>query len=110
MNEEPYSLGEGKRLFHGLANISDKANMYPTINEDKEVKELFLRMTDKHFYDKSKIKYVPPPVTKDFHRRHSFVHNVIANKNKINLDHFYKIYNKKVLNKRKHEILGKMHE
>ena len=47
MNEEPYSLGEGKRLFHGLANISDKTNMYPTINEDKEVRELFLRMTDK---------------------------------------------------------------
>lgn len=26
------------------------------------------------------------------------------------MEHFYKIYNKKVLNKRKHEIIAKMHE
>ena len=49
-------------------------------------------------------------MSKDIHRRNSFVHNVIQNKNKINLDHFYKIYNKKVLNKKKHEIIAKMHE
>lgn len=38
------------------------------------------------------------------------MHNCIVNKNKINLDHFYKIYNKKVLNARKHKILEIMHE
>lgn len=110
MNEQPEVFGEGKRLFHGIANISEKTNMYPIVKGDKEVKELFLRNTDTQFYDKSKIDYVPPPVTKDYSKRHSFVHNVIANKNKINLEHFYKIYNKKVLNKRKHEIIDKMHE
>ena len=89
---------EGKRMYTGLTNISDKTGMYPTVKEDREVRELFQRMHDRDYYDKSKIKYVPPPVTKDIHRRHSFVHNVIQNKNKINLDHFYKIYNKKVLN------------
>lgn len=39
--------------------------MYPTTNEDKEVKDLFKRMSDTEFYDKSNIKYVPPPVTKN---------------------------------------------
>jgi len=110
MGEEPLTMNEGKRIFHGVTNISDKTGMYPTVKEDKEVKDLFMRMSDKQYYDKSKIEYKPPPVTKDFIRRHSFVHNVISNKNKINLDHFYKIYNKKVLNKRKHEILEKLHE
>lgn len=109
MNEEPYTVNEGKRIFHGVTNISDKTCMYPTVKEDNEVKDLFLRMTDRQFYDKSKIKYVAPPVTKDYSRRHSFVHNVIQNKNKINLEHFYKIYNKKVMNKRKLEIIDKMH-
>ena len=84
--------------------------MYPTAKEDKEVKDLFLRMTDLQYYDKSKIPYVAPPVTKEYPARHSFVHNTLKNKGKINLEHFYKIYNKKVLNKRKHEIFTKMHE
>ena len=84
MNEQKEIVGEGKRLFHGLSNISDKRAMYPTVKEDKEVKDLFLRYSDTQFYDKSKIDYVPPPVVKDYSKRHSFVHNVIANKNKIN--------------------------
>ena len=46
MNEQKDIVGEGKRIFHGLTNISDKTNMYPTIKEDKEVKDLFLRYTD----------------------------------------------------------------
>ena len=102
--------GEGKKIFHGIQNISDKHLMYPTVKEDKEVKDLYIRMSDKQYYDKSKIDYVPPPITKDYSKRHSFVHNVIANKTKINLEHFYKIYNKKILNKKKHQILQKMHE
>ena len=97
--------GEGKKIFHGIQNISDKHLMYPTVKEDKEVKDLYIRMSDKQYYDKSKIDYVPPPITKDYSKRHSFVHNVIANKTKINLEHFYKIYNKKILNKKKHQIL-----
>lgn len=97
MNEQKEMVGEGKRIYPGRQNISDKTAMYPTVKEDKEVKDLFIRYTDTQFYDKSKIDYVPPPVVKDYSKRHSFVHNVIANKNKINLEHFYKIYNKKVL-------------
>ena len=110
MQEQTFKQNEGKRLFLGKANISDKTCMYPTTAEDKEVKDLFKRMSDVEFYNKSKINYVPPPVTKNFVPRHSLVHNVIQNKNKINLNHFYKIYNKNVLNKRKHEIIAKMHE
>ena len=41
MNEEPHSLNEGKRIFQGITNISDKTGMYPTIKEDKEVKDLW---------------------------------------------------------------------
>lgn len=110
MNVEPKygTLKEGKRLFHGISNISDKAGMYPVDNSVNE--ELLLRTSDHEYYDKSKIKYIPPPVTKDIHRNHSFVHNVIQNKNKINLDHFYKIYNRNVLNIKKHKIIAKMHE
>ena len=84
--------------------------MYPTTEEDKEVKDLFLRMSDLQYYDKSKIPYVAPPVSKNFPARNSFVHNCLKNKGKINLDHFYKIYNSKILNKRKHEIIAKLHE
>lgn len=110
MNEQTLNVVEGKRIFHGRSNISDKTGMYPTSNDVKEVQDLFFRTNDKEFYDKSKINYRPPPVSKEFAPRHSFVHNAIKNKNKINLEHFYKIYNKKVLNKRKHEIIAKMHE
>lgn len=99
MGEEPLTTSEGKRIFQGITNVSDKTGMYPVISEDDKVKDLYIRTTDKQFYDKSKIKYVAPPVVKDIHRKHSFVHNSIMNKNKINLDHFYKIYNKNVLNK-----------
>ena len=47
MNEEPLTYKEGKRIFQGITNISDKTGMYPNIKEDKEVKDLFLRTTDK---------------------------------------------------------------
>ena len=98
MGEQPFIYGEGKRLFHGKANISDKTGMYPTTEEDKEVKDLFLRMSDLQYYDKSKIPYVAPPVSKIYPARNSFVHNCLKNKGKINLDHFYKIYDSKILN------------
>ena len=64
MGEQPMGLMEGKRIFLGKTNISDKTGMYPTIKEDKEVKDLFMRMSDLQYYDKSKIEYVAPPVSK----------------------------------------------
>lgn len=110
MGEEAISTNEGKRMFLGKSNISDKTAMYPTTSRHKEIKDLYTCSNELQYFDKSKLEYVPPPVSKDFTQRHSFVHNAIKNKNKINLEHFYKIYNKKVLNKRKHEIIAKMHE
>ena len=53
MNEEPRQITEGKKMFYGITNVSDKAGMYPVSKKDKDVKELFLRTTDKEFYDKS---------------------------------------------------------
>lgn len=55
MNEQMHVTGEGKRIFHGVTNVSDKTGMYPTVKEDKEVKDLFLRYTDTQYFDKSKI-------------------------------------------------------
>ena len=92
------NTSEGKRLFLDQTNASHKQNMYPTIDMTDGGKELFFRRTAKEFYDKSNIVYKPPPVSKVFPKRHSFVHNCVANKNKINLDHFDDIYNKKVFN------------
>lgn len=77
MGEQPLNTTEGKRIFLGKTNISDKTGMYPTTTEDKEVKDLFMRMSDLQYYDKSKVPYVPPPVSKEIAPRHSFVHNVI---------------------------------
>ena len=37
------------------------------------------------------------------------MHNCLANKSKVNLDHFYKIYNNKVLNSRKKKIMEILH-
>ena len=41
MGEEPMATGQGKRIFQGITNISDKTVMYPTVKEDKEVKDLY---------------------------------------------------------------------
>ena len=46
MGQEPLTYTEGKRLFLGKHNVSDKTGMYPTTEEDKEVKDLFLRTSD----------------------------------------------------------------
>ena len=47
MGEEPLQINEGKRIFQGITNVSDKHVMYPITKDDKEVKDLFLRTSDK---------------------------------------------------------------
>jgi hypothetical protein len=64
----------------------------------------------KEYPDKSKIKYVPPPVVKEFKPKTSFVHNQVANKARVNNEHLEVILNKKVFTSRKHQILNEMAE
>jgi hypothetical protein len=54
---------------------------------------------------KHDIDYVAPPVTKLYDEKNTFVHNQIANKNKVNVQHFANIFNKKVFTDRKRELV-----
>ena len=100
----------GKKHFKGLRNMSDKKNMYPVLTNDKGGKELFFRRQKVDYDRKFGIEYKPPPVTKEFQKKTSFVHNCIANKNKSNISHFENIYNNKVFNRHKYKILRVLHE
>ena len=41
MGIQPDDLGDGKKMFSAITNISDKANMYPAGKKSREVEELF---------------------------------------------------------------------
>ena len=83
--------------------------MYPTL-EGKSAKQLFHRRVTHDFNDKHGVEYVPPPVVKDILLKNTFVHNCISNKNKVNVEHFDKIYNKKVFTANKYRIIKQFHE
>ena len=54
--------------------------MYPAENHN-----YYHRRVTEEFCDKAGIEYVEPPVTKVFDEKNTFVHNQIANKNKVNV-------------------------
>lgn len=83
--------------------------MYPVLKDDSAKRLFHRRMTHDHD-DKHNIEYVPPPVVKDLTLKNTFVHNCIQNKNKVNVEHFDKIFNKKVFSNAKWSILKRMHE
>ena len=66
---------------------------------------MFHRRATNDFRDKSKDVYVAPPVTKTFEVKNNFVHNQIANKNKVNVEHFKNIFNKKLFTAAKRHII-----
>ena len=41
MGEEPLGYKEGKRMFLGKSNISDKTAMYPTTANNSEIRDLY---------------------------------------------------------------------
>ena len=91
-------IREGKRMFKELTNKSKSTNMYPVSDKRNEIKELFNRRHTSDFANKHGVPYVPPPVVKDFEKKHSFVHNCLANKPKNNVEFLEKIFHNKVLN------------
>ena len=54
--------------------------------------------------------YEAPPVVREFPKKHSFVHNQVANKAKTNNEHLETIINSTVLNGGKAKILRELHE
>ena len=54
--------------------------------------------------------YKAPPIVKLYPKKHSFVHNQIANKTKTNNDHLTAIIKDDVLNSNKYKILQELHE
>ena len=85
---------EGKRSFLDLTNKSKSSNMYPTTDNIEEQKELYLRRQVTDYANKHGVDYVAPPVIQQFEKRHSFVHNCLANKAKNNTEFLEKIFNK----------------
>lgn len=107
MHQQPdiRELKEGKRLFLDKTNASADVNMYPVLSSEEGGNELYHRRATNDFRDKSKDVYVPPPVSKTFEVKDNFVHNQIANKNKVNVDHFKNIYNRQTFNDKKRHII-----
>ena len=99
----------GKRIFLELTNQSASQNMHPVAETKAERQALFHRRHTFDFDDKAETAYVAPPVTKTFPRRHSFVHNCLANKTQSNLDFIEQINSGEVLNANKRRILAAMH-
>jgi hypothetical protein len=96
---------EGKRLYPDKTNASAGANMYPVMPVEEGGRELFHRRATNDFRDKSKDVYESPPVSKTFELKNNFVHNQIANKNKVNVDHFKNIFNKAIFTDAKRHVI-----
>ena len=109
MNRPP-DVADGKRLFVDLVNRSDAANLHGVETDAAFQKSLYQTTKFHEFPDKSATLYVPPPIVKEFPKRHSFVHNQIANKTKTNNEHMEMITNAKVLNGAKYSILQQLHD
>jgi hypothetical protein len=105
MQQQLVGTTEGKRLYPDKTNTSAGANMYPVLPSEEGGAELFHRRATNDFRDKSKDVYVAPPVSKTFELKNNFVHNQIANKNKVNVDHFKNIFNKKIFTDAKRHVI-----
>ena len=84
--------------------------MYPVLSKEQGAHELFHRRQTDDYCDKHDVEYTPPPVSKIFETKNTFVHNQIANKNKVNVEHFKNIFNKKTFSDKKRALIQKMHE
>jgi hypothetical protein len=75
MQQQPSGRGDGKRLFLDKTNNSAKQNMYPVLNKEEGGQELFHRRQTDDYCAKHEIEYIPPPVSKVFETKNTFVHN-----------------------------------
>ena len=106
----PVSITDGKRLFLDRVNQSDAANLHPVDKDPENQKGLLQGRNLQDYSDKTKLVYKAPPIVKSFPKKHSFVHNQIANKTKTNNDHLTAIIKDDVLNSNKYKILQELHE
>lgn len=106
MQQQPEGRPNGKRLFLDKTNLSDKQNLSPFT----EGSDFFHRRVTADYCEKKTADYIAPPVSKVFEEKNTFVHNQIANKNKVNVDHFANIFNKKVFTKSKKNLVQQMHD
>ena len=112
MTQQSLVAPRGKKMDYGGSEgvqSSCAQNMYPRTTDKHKETELFFRRTNEDYNNKHGVAYQPPPVVKAFDKKHSFVHNCIENKNKTNIAHFENIYNKRVFNSNKANILRKLH-
>jgi hypothetical protein len=101
---------KGKKMFLDQTNVSDKKNMYLVIDPEEGGNDLYFKRTTTEFNNKHGLEYNPPSLKKSAIDKNTFVHNCVVNKNKVNVDHFDKIYNKHSFNANKMKILRAMHE
>jgi len=101
---------KGKRMFLDQTNISDKRNLYNVMEPDQGGTDLYFKRTTTEFNNKHGLEYNPPELKKSAIDKNTFVHNCVVNKNKVNVDHFDKIYSKKQFNNNKMRILRTLHE
>ena len=95
----------GKRVYLDKVNHSKSTNMYDC-SDDRNVQErLFYRRHTSDYWNKAGVEYVPPAITKPIEKRHSFVHNIVANKTKSNVQFVEDILSKEVLTANKRKIL-----
>lgn len=85
--------------------------MYHFSPDKTEQKRLYHRRHTSDYWNNGTDEhtYVPPPVSKPIQKRHSFVHNAIANKTKSNVEFVEDILSNEVLNPKKRKILLALH-
>jgi hypothetical protein len=83
--------------------------MYPSEPTSSDAERLFHRRNTFDFSNKAEEEYIPPPVSKKFEKKHSFVHNTLANKTQSNIDFIEKINSDTVLTAQKRKILSALH-
>lgn len=78
--------------------------MYPVLPLEDGGNFYHRRVT--HDYGEKSLKdYVAPPVSKHYDQKNTFVHNQVANKYKVNVDHFANIFNRKVFDEKKRALI-----
>lgn len=91
-------------------NRSDAGALHPVEKDPAIQSALYQPKSTEDYGTKLGVQYEPPPVVREFPKKHSFVHNQVANKAKTNNEHLETIINSRVLNPRKAKILRQLHE
>lgn len=103
-------VNSGKRIFIDLMNQSNSSNMYPVDPNPIEQKNLYHRRNTSDFRNKTYEKYIPPPVSKLIEKKHSWVHNTLANKTQSNHEFVERMRSGAVLTPARRKIIKTLHD